>query len=434
MIIRTLLGPLRILTVAAVVATLLLHNYARITCRWKWQKPDLRMVVIADPQMEGDAKIARLGKRAIVDLAFNDAYMRHIYKAMTNPSWTQPQDFLKNWIPGLRPSQSAYPTHVAILGDLFSSQWIDDTEFETRVSRYKSIFPMADQNDYPALINITGNHDIGYGYDISQARLDRWEGAFGLSNFVQVVDIAGSKQKLHLVVLNTMLLDGPSADENLRGQTWEFLQEVANIKERDPDDKIILLTHIPFHKEAGTCVDPPSIDVHWDSTIIEQTMLTPNSTFWILNHLQPDFVLNGHDHFGCDVTHTPSSDQGDGQYIWTAQRTSEVLAKSPESKEQHREPVREVTQRSMMAEFGGYSGLFEIKVNKGRDGIEASSTATEFHYTSCGFSKDLQVWIVIVVDLIVAGCWSVYAVASVVLGLGATKPKIIPSGKKEKQL
>lgn len=65
MIVRTLLALLRTLTIVAVLVSFLIHNYARISCHWHWRKPEsfLRMVVIADPQMEGDAKIARLGKR-----------------------------------------------------------------------------------------------------------------------------------------------------------------------------------------------------------------------------------------------------------------------------------------------------------------------------------------------------------------------------------
>ena len=65
MIVRTLLALLRTLSIVAVLASLLIHNYARISCHWHWRRPEsfLRMVVIADPQMEGDAKIARLGKR-----------------------------------------------------------------------------------------------------------------------------------------------------------------------------------------------------------------------------------------------------------------------------------------------------------------------------------------------------------------------------------
>ncbi|GJJ72635.1 ethanolamine phosphate phosphodiesterase [Entomortierella parvispora] len=436
MIIHTLLALLRTLTVIAVLASLLLYNYARISCHWHWRKSEsfLRMVVIADPQMEGDAKIARLGKRAVVDLAFNDAYMRHIYSAMTKPSWGHPRDWLESLKEAAVSSQSAQPTHVSILGDLFSSQWIDNTEFETRLRRYMSIFPASVENDHPVLINITGNHDIGYGYDISQERMDRWEGAFGLSNFVQVVKIPGSQQHVHLVALNTMLLDGPSADEKLRGQTWEFLQESAKIKEQYPDDKIVLLTHIPFHKESGICVDPPSIHVHSDNTIVEQTMLTPNSTLWILDHLQPDFVLNGHDHFGCDVIHTPSWNSEQEKYSWTAKRTEgEISLESPVDTT-YRKPVREVTQRSMMAEFGGYSGLFEIKSTGPCTGKEPAVNDVEFHYTSCGFVTDIYVWIVIVIDIIVVTCWGIFSFAFAAFSLATSKKKKPTNEKKEKLL
>lgn len=94
------------------------------------------------------------------------------------------------------------------------------------------------ESSVPVMINITGNHDIGYGYDISQDRIERWEQVFGKSNFISSVDIPTtavvgsendtdsrrtqssngsdthrSSRRLHLVVLNTMLLDGPSSDE-----------------------------------------------------------------------------------------------------------------------------------------------------------------------------------------------------------------------------
>jgi hypothetical protein len=65
MIARPLLIIFWVVTGIAMTGTLLFQNYARITCHWKWssQESFLRMVVFADPQMEGDAKIARLGKR-----------------------------------------------------------------------------------------------------------------------------------------------------------------------------------------------------------------------------------------------------------------------------------------------------------------------------------------------------------------------------------
>ena len=172
-----------------------------------------------------------------------------------------------------------------------------------------------------------------------------------------------------------------------------------------------------------------------DNTIVEQTMLTPNSTLWILDHLQPDFVLNGHDHFGCDVIHTPSWNAEQEKYIWSAKRTESEIP-SPESPEEstHRKPVREVTQRSMMAEFGGYSGLFEVKSAGHSAGEEPAVNDVEFHYTSCGFVTDLYIWTVIVIDLIVVACWSIYSVASVALRLAASKTQRPTSDKKEKLL
>lgn len=467
---RALLLVLWTLTGAAVLSTFLLHNYARITCRWRWTPRDsfLRMTVFADPQMEGDSKIRRLGKRAVVDLAFNDAYMRHIYRSMTATSWSLKATSrylgaIAGWDTDheddtTQRDRRLGPTHVSVLGDLFSSQWINDQEFDIRLARYRSIFvdpastsqgsflqsfgffDMGTANSVPILINVTGNHDIGYGNDISQYRLSRWEQAFGKSNFITQVDIPDNikndqddpssssntvASKLHLVVLNTMLLDGPASDERLRNQTWQFIQDAAAIKTINSRDKIVLLTHIPLHKEKGLCVDEPDIRLEWDNTIIEQTMLTPNTSLWILDHLKPDFILNGHDHFGCDVTHIkdwnePSSsgelhtEQHDGhaesESSWRAYPTSNVPMQNTEG--QGRTAIREVTQRSMMAEFGGYAGLLEARVvASDQGGQEQESPTLEFHYMSCGFFQDLPVWIIIVTDAVVTGAWALLALS-----------------------
>ncbi|KAF9542545.1 hypothetical protein EC957_001838 [Mortierella hygrophila] len=481
MLARILLGILYTATGLAIIGTIVLHNYARITCHWNWDSKDsfMRMVVFADPQMEGDAKIRRLGKRAHVDLAFNDAFMRHIYKKMMSPSW-EPLAELSSLLSRSTTHTPRSPTHVSILGDLFSSQWIDDTEFDVRVARYRSIFPdpslsssesvtgavgAGEESTIPVMINITGNHDIGYGYDISQDRVERWEQVFGKSNFISSVDIptsgsendtdsrrTQSSRRLHLVVLNTMLLDGPSSDENLRGQTWQFLQEASSLKENNPQDKVVLLTHIPFHKEQGICVDPPDIRVHWDNTIIEQTMLTPNTTQWILNTLQPDFVLNGHDHYGCDVVHTLHH----GQDTWIASATDLSLpvsgsSQAEQQQEEVKEPrqqarrVREVTQRSMMAEFGGYSGLFEIKIPSTSTSSSSDNSninimgedELEFHYTACGFFDDLQVWVVIITDLVVVILWALFGllrlITSSLASSGQARKKTHASLPSEKQ-
>ena len=130
--------------------------------------------------------------RKRIDLWGNDLYIKHLVRIMS--WWTR-------------------PTHVSVLGDLLGSQWIDDTEFEARTWRFwHRIFPeyskieegdmqMKDRyggvmgkkihklgaKDEEAekwtkrLINLPGNHDIGYGGDITKHRVERYEKAFGRS-------------------------------------------------------------------------------------------------------------------------------------------------------------------------------------------------------------------------------------------------------------
>ena len=54
----------------------------------------------------------------------NDIYLRHIYTSFVSPYSL----FTRK------------PTHAIVLGDLFSSQWIKEKEFDKRVERYKWIF------------------------------------------------------------------------------------------------------------------------------------------------------------------------------------------------------------------------------------------------------------------------------------------------------
>jgi hypothetical protein len=78
-----------------------------------------RVLLIADPQMEGSSKVAREGFIGELDLAFNDFYIRHVFQVA---------------------QRLQVPTHTVVLGDVFSSEFIDLKEFHHRVQRFKSIF------------------------------------------------------------------------------------------------------------------------------------------------------------------------------------------------------------------------------------------------------------------------------------------------------
>jgi hypothetical protein len=118
-----------------------------------------------------------------------------------------------------------------------------------------------------------------------------------------------------------MNLDTPAYVESLQMDSYDFMNHVITTS-RPVDDKTyatILLTHIPFHKEAGICVDAPLFRFfEGGSGVKEQNMLSDYASKMMLegifglssNHEgegqglgRRGIVINGHDHAGCDVLH-----------------------------------------------------------------------------------------------------------------------------------
>ena len=120
---------------------------------------ETKVIFIADPQLEGDAKIWRKGTAGRVEVALNDAYHRVVAGAVARLG----------------------ATHAVLLGDLFSSERVNESEFAWRVRRFAWSFA-------PVLravptINVTGNHDVGYGARISRSR--------------SPIAVSGQKQQMH---------------------------------------------------------------------------------------------------------------------------------------------------------------------------------------------------------------------------------------------
>jgi hypothetical protein len=292
------------------------------------------------------------GHRKRVDIWGNDYYLGHIVRTLR--WWTQ-------------------PSHVAVLGDLLGSQWVKDEEFERRSRRYWDIVMRgmekvpesimtgegaedekrwggtleilgSDKGWENRVINIAGNHDIGYAGDIDEKRVERFERMFGKVNW----DITFALPKeprnesraeedardgessssewedppvLRLVILNSMNLDTPAYVDSLQRESYDFMNHVITTS-RSVNDKThatILLTHIPFHKEAGICVDSPLFRFfEGGSGVKEQNMLSDYATKIMLEGIfglssshegegqgfgRRGIVINGHDHAGCDVLH-----------------------------------------------------------------------------------------------------------------------------------
>lgn len=304
-----------------------------------------------------------------VDLIGNDYYLAHIYRTL---SW---------W---------SRPTHVTVLGDLIGSQWVTDEEFEKRAGRYwHRLFrdgervndditvtgkkPLEEDEDVPLeeagleplsrfnsswtrrIINVAGNHDIGYAGDVSRHRLDRFERVFGRANWdirFQHPPLEGEEKEeqkdkadesaensriqptLHIINLNDLTLDGPAFDNEIQTDSYEYINDLISHRSYPVEDETsftLLLTHVPLHKRAGICVDGPHFSYFDDDDnndnprfkkdgLREQNHLSDHASG--LGILQGIFgmsgdadtaaargrgrrglILTGHDHEGCDVVH-----------------------------------------------------------------------------------------------------------------------------------
>ena len=399
-----------------------------------------RLLALGDPQLEGDSSLpdsfgavplwspTRLlfpiqAIRKRLDLFGNDYYLAHIYRTLH--WWTK-------------------PTHVTVLGDLLGSQWVSDAEFERRGQRFwERVFRGAqrvhdeiseasgretigeDRNWRRRIINIVGNHDVGYAGDMTGARISRFERLFGKANWEIWFRISGDETshsnssfknetaELRVVILNSLNLDGPAVDPKLQQETYEFVNNVILTSKPVENRHIatVLLTHLPLHKEAGVCVDAPFVAYHdaaYGGGVKEQNHLTYDSGKGILEGIfgmsgntaapgrgqgRPGIILTGHDHEGCDVYHylpRPPTSRDASELRWKARRWSDAVDLINSTSVPG---IREITVRSMMGDFGGNAGLLSVW-------YEATSGEWRFEYASCSLGVQHIWWAIHIVDLV----------------------------------
>ncbi len=359
--------------------------------------------------------------RKRLDLLGNDFYLAHIYRTLR--WWTR-------------------PTHVTVLGDLIGSQWVTDEEFERRGSRFwHRVFKFgkraedeiterasveilgADISWTRRVINVAGNHDVGYAGDLSKERLVRFERVFGKANWEvrfrvpaestgdngESGDERDESPELRIIVLNSLNLDTPALDSAIQTETYEFLNEVITASRPVEDKSVatILLTHLPLHKEVGICVDGPFFDYHtgeYGGGVKEQNHMSYDAGKGILEGLfgmsnNPDapggglgrggIILTGHDHEGCDVYHyIPPNAERDGKE-WKARRWADAGGLINETIP----GVREITVRSMMGDYGGNAGLLSAW-------FDSQSGHWAFEYSTCAVGVQHIWWAIHVLDLI----------------------------------
>ncbi|CCC06291.1 hypothetical protein SMACR_00509 [Sordaria macrospora] len=386
----------------------------------------------------------------------NDYYLAHIYRTL---HW---------W---------SRPTHVTVLGDLLGSQWVTDDEFYWRAHRFwnrvfkggervpddVAMFP-ADEYDLtgylstsgPAndsevwtkrIINVAGNHDIGYAGDINTNLTGRFEDAFGKINYELRFELPLTNKsltntlfdaldnplsdrlvpELRLVVLNDMNLDTPALSPELQDDTYSFINSVINTASavQFRGHYTLILTHVPLYKPDGVCVDSPLFTFHdHDGTLKEQNQLSLAASKGFLEGIlgisgnkdapangqgRRGIILNGHDHEGCDTWHYINQSfveeetlvqAEDGEFeIERKQREWEVKRYKQAKKEaiigrDDMPGVREVTVRSMMGEFGGNAGLLSVW-------FDEEEWEWKAEYATCPMGTQHLWWVVHFMDFFV---------------------------------
>lgn len=398
--------------------------------------------------------------RKRLDHIGNDYYLGHIYRTLH--WWTD-------------------PTHVTVLGDLVGSQWIGNEEFEERGRRFwdrvfRGSIRVADElasqpsddfqntlilgDDAAAwkkrLINVAGNHDIGYAGDISPDRMERFSRVFGQPNYElrfqyplnkysngTILEEDKTIPELRIVVLNDMNLDTPAGSKEVQTETYDFLNRVITTS-KDVERAAhftLVLTHIPMHKEAGICVDAPFFDFfdgYFENGVKEQNHLSRAASKGLLEGIfgmngepyvpghgfgRHGVVLTGHDHEGCDIYHYINQ-TAPPEREWQARKWAEAL--SAGTLEEPGVPgLREITVRSMMGDFGGNAGLMSLW-------FDEDTWDWKFEFVNCPLGTQHIWWIVHILDLITLGIGIVYG-GIVLLGImqkssGMKAPSIMANG------
>ncbi|KAJ5667228.1 hypothetical protein N7507_003092 [Penicillium longicatenatum] len=403
-----------------------------------------------------------------IDLLGNDFYLAHIYRTLF--WWTR-------------------PTHTTVLGDLLGSQWISDEEFSDRSQRYwnrvfrhglrvdddmtwtgavashspdqdksdKHLEPLGpDSNpDWPRrIINVAGNHDIGYAGDVSEARMERFEREFGRANWdirfqhpplvnntPKETDSVSVTPTLHVINLNTLIMDTPALSNELQSQSYVYLNDLISHRLYPVEDKSVftlLLTHLPLHKGDGICTDGPYFTFHDEDDdegedvprylaggLREQNHLSDFvSDTGILRGIfgmsgdenaflggvgRKGLILTGHDHTGCDVVHyaervTETEAEAEAEkaknendsagasqnWKWAAKRYTQNEHNGSQGPS-----IREVTLRSMMGEFGGNAGLLSVW-------FDADIGEWDYEITMCPAGVQ-HIWWAVHVTILVTG-------------------------------
>ncbi|XP_039070837.1 uncharacterized protein C630.12 [Hibiscus syriacus] len=248
----------------------------------------VKVAVVADPQIMDKTSLRLPPKSLALEVVqfYTDLYMRRAF------------------LSSIRPFK---PDVVLFLGDYFDGgPFLSNEEWQESLSRLKHMFGLYSEEIYSNIkvYHLPGNHDIGYASLQSQMPevVRRYEKEFGSRNYRFMVG------EVEFVAVDAQTLDA-NQEGSFASATWDFVTNVSSDHQLHPR---VLLTHIPLYRrdwtDCGLHRSSPIINQRiqhhvYDKEVTYQNYITKESSNQLLNLIKPVFVLSGHDHDQCTVTH-----------------------------------------------------------------------------------------------------------------------------------
>lgn len=249
------------------------------------------VLLVADPQLiDNHTYPGRNEALLLLSKHTVDVYLKKNYKAMM---------------------KHLDPKYVFFLGDyLDNGRLSSDQYFEKELRRFGSIFHRKKYTKGDNwMINLPGNHDIGWADGVKLPSRERFAKHFGAPNSIKVIN------NVEFISLDTISLS--AMDEAIYGLAREFLDvnfgpSIVKTKPR------VLLTHVPLYRDVDKLTCGPlreSSVFHTSKGYQYLLVLPPEISKELLDKIKPDLIFSGDDHDYCDVLHSSPSSVGSHREI-----------------------------------------------------------------------------------------------------------------------
>ncbi|XP_061852067.1 metallophosphoesterase 1 isoform X3 [Colius striatus] len=208
------------------------------------------------------------------------------------------------------------PDIVFILGDVFDEgKWSSPQAWANDVRRFRKMFK------YPVsteLVVVAGNHDIGFHYEMTAYKVNRFEKVFNFTSGKLL-----TRKGINFVLVNSVALEGDgcaicqsseaklvalSHKLNCSQQKPNHPNQRCDDVEKLPASEPILLQHYPLYRKSDAeCSGEDSASPEEKSIPFRENcaLICVRYPFalQLLWWFRPRLILSGHTHSACEVLH-----------------------------------------------------------------------------------------------------------------------------------